>query len=253
MTAKNYSMIGTGVVHVRKRAANEGFRDVGNVSALNISAEEEERTLRNYRGGGGNYAADRQVSGVTAEITLHDFSPENWEMALRGTVTEVSAGSVTGEEHTVYVGAMTPLDYVPDWSDTANTLTVTKDPGGTATVLTEGTDYETTPTGIRPLEGGAVQDGDTVGVDYDKHKSAIIHALMGASPELEIYFEGLNDAQGGMPVRPHLKRVKLGVPSDLGFISEDFASMSITADVLYANDAAAGTSPFFDINMQRKA
>lgn len=249
MATKNYSYIGSGILHLRKKGAAEGFRDVGNVSQLQIDAEENERTLTNFRGGGGNYDADRQLSAVTASITMHDFSPENLELALRGTVTEVSSGDVTGEEHTVYVGAFTPLDHIPDFSASH---TVTLDPGGTATSLTEGTDYELTQTGIRPLEGGQVSDGDTVGVDYTKSQSAIVHSLMGSAPELEAYFEGLNDAQN-MPVRPHLKRIKMGVPSGLGFITDDFASLEVTADVLADQQAASGTSPFFDINMQRKA
>ncbi len=253
MTAKNYAFIGSGILHIKAKGAAEGFRDVGNVSQLEINAEEEERTQRNYRGGGGNYAADRQVSSVTAAITMHDFSPENLELALRGSITDVSVGTVTGETHTAYVDAMTPLDFVPDWSDKSNTLTVTLDPSGTPTTLTEGTDFEVTPTGIKPLQGGAVSDGDTIEVDYTKSAAAIVHALMGSATELEAYFEGLNDAQSGLKARPYLKRVKMGVPSGIGFITEDFGSLSVTADVLADTAAGAGTSPFFDLNMERKA
>lgn len=248
MATKNYSYIGSGILYIKKKGASEGREDVGNVSNLQIDTEENERTLTNYRGGGGNYDADRQLSSVTASITMHDFSPENLELALRGTITEVSSGDVTSEEHTVYVGAFTPLDHIPDFSQSH---TVTLDPGGTATTLTEGTDYELTETGIRPLEGGAVTDGDTVGVDYTKRKSAIVHSLMGAASELDAFFEGLNDAQN-MPVNVHLKRIKMGVPSGLGFITDDFASLEVTADVLADQQAEPGTSAFFDVDLARK-
>ncbi len=248
----NYSFIGSGKVNVRRRGVSAGFRDVGNCTAASVAMEEEQQTLPNFRGGGGNYDAHRQVSGVTFSLTLSDFSPENFELATRGTVTEVSSGSATSEEHTVYLGCLTPLDFLPDLSDTANTLTVTQDPGGTATEMTQGTDYEVTKTGIIPIDGGALSDGDTVGVDYDKRKASTIHALMESARDYEIFIEGLNDAQNGLPVAPHIKRGKFGVPGELAFLGNEYGSMELSGDALVDDQAEADTSPFFDINMARK-
>ena len=249
MTVKNYSFIGAGLFHIRKKGAAEGFRDTGNVSQVEVSAQEDEKTLQNYRGGGGNYDSNRQVSSVTAQFTFTDFSPENFELATRGTITSVAAGTVTSEEHTVYAGAMTPLDFVPDFSDAANTVTVTIDPSGAATPAVQGTDYELTTVGIKPITGGGISDGDTIGVDYTKLASAIVSALMTSSQEYEGYLEGVNDAKSGSPVAPHFKRMKFGVPQNIAFIGSDYGSLQVTADILYDSAAASGTSPFFDVNM----
>ncbi len=179
-------------------------------------------------------------------LTLTDWSPENLELATRGTKTAVSAGTVTGEQHTAYVDAPIPLDYLPDISDTAATVTVTLDPGGTATTLTEGTDYRVTKTSIIPLEGGAVTDGDTIEVDYTKRKSAIVEALMVEATELEGRFDGRNDANGE-PFTVHVKKVTFGAASSLGFITEEYGSLELTGDIVAADNVPDGESPFYTI------
>lgn len=253
MEAKNYSFVGAGVPYMRPYGATGAWVDRGNASQLNLSVEENEITQPNYRGGGGNRDVTRRPSSVGISLTLTDMSPQNFELGTRGTLTEVSAGTVTGEEHTAYVGAPTPLDYLPDISDTQASVTVTLDPGGTAQALTEGTDYRVTKSSIVPIEGGAISDGDTIGVDYTKDAQAIVEALMIAASEIELFLDGLNDAKSGDPVTVHIKRAKFGAASELAFISDEYGNLQLEGDVLAADNVAAGESPFYTIKMKTAA
>ena len=141
---------------------------------------------------------------------------------------------------------MTPLDYIPDFTDSANTVTVTIDPNGTATAAVDGTDYELTDQGIRPLTSGGISDGDVIGVDYTKKAQSIVEALMTSAQEYEGYFEGRNDAKNGKAMWLVLHRIKFGAPQNVALIGSDYGSLQVTADVLYDSAAvAAGKSPYF--------
>lgn len=247
-TAQNRSFVGSGILYMRPYGVtgNE-WADKGNSSQVNISVEENEITLQNFRGGGGNRDVTRRPSAVTVAVTLTDWSPENLELATRGTKTDVSAGTVTGERHTAYLDAPTPLDFLPDVTDTAASVTVTQDPDGTATTLTEGTDYTVTKTAIRPLTGGAISDGDTIDVDYTKSASAIIQALQVEATELEAWLDGRNDSNGD-PITCHIKRLKFGAAGELGLITDEYGQLELTGDIVAADNVAAGESPFFEIS-----
>jgi len=240
--------IGSGILYLGKKGS--GLSDRGNVSQLELSTTEDKKTQQNFRGGGGNYDATSQITDVTVNITFNDFTPENLELTLRGTITDVAAGTVTSEEHTVYTDAMTPLDYIPDFTDAANTVTVTIDPAGTATPAVQGTDYDLTDQGIKPISGGGISDGDTIGVDYTKLASTIVEALMTSAQEYEGYFEGRNDAQNGKAMGLRLNRIKFGAPQNVSLIGADYGSLQVQADVLYDSVAvAAGKTPYFEMSM----
>lgn len=245
--ARNESYVGAGIPYMRPYGSAAAWIDRGNASQVSIQVEENEITLPNYRGGGGNRDVTRRPSSVSATITLTDWSAANLELATRGTRTDVSAGTVTGETHTAYPGAPVFLDYLPDVSDTAATLTVTLDPGGTATVLTEGTDYRVTKSAIVPIQGGAVTEGATLEVDYTKSKSAIIQALMTSSAELEMFFDGLNDAKNGDPVTVHIKRIKFGAAGELAFVADEYGNLELTGDIVAADNVATDESPFYTV------
>ncbi|MGL5798541.1 MAG: hypothetical protein ACRCYN_00480, partial [Plesiomonas sp.] len=73
------SYIGAGVVYVNNR-------DVGNVSELKFSIDQEEKKQPNYRGGGGNAASLTRITGVTLEGKFHSFNNSNLALAMRGVV-----------------------------------------------------------------------------------------------------------------------------------------------------------------------
>ncbi len=242
----DYSYYGEGIIYAR--AAGGKLRDIGNCSALNLAMEEEEQALRNFRGGGGNRNKIRRPTDVTVTITMHDLSPENLEMVLRGTVSDVSVTTVTEEEHVVVEGALNRLDALPDHDED---IVITNDAGDTT--YEENADYRLTPSGFIPLADGDIDDGETVKVDYTKRPQAIVQALMTSAVDMEMVFEGMNEARSGAPVVVSLWRARLGAPEDIEWIGDDYASLSVPADLLADTARPAGTSQFFQVEMATAA
>ncbi len=234
MARRNWSFIGRGPVYMRERGVNGPRLPIGNVSQLNFAAEEEVVNQPDYTSpGGGNANTVRKLSNMTMEMTMLDLSPENVALALRGSVNRVAGGSaVTGEQHTAYQGGLIVFNSQPDISDHANTLTVTIDPDGTATSASPGVDYEVTRAGIIVLEDGAITDGDIIEVAYDKSAHAVVEALTKAGIEMELVWDGLNEAQSGKAVTVIGHRVKPGLTQALALIGDEFSELPITGDVL---------------------
>lgn len=88
----NYAYMGKGIVKLTPVGGGTA-RDVGNVSALNFTVNEEIIKQKNYRGQGGSYSSVRRIESVEFTATLHDLSPENLAMALFGTVNEDTANN----------------------------------------------------------------------------------------------------------------------------------------------------------------
>lgn len=253
MALKNYSYIGKGPIYARERGSSAGFLPVGNVSQLEFAAEENKITQPDYTQPGGGLANSvTRIDSVTASLTVLDISPRNLALAMRGSTRVEVAGSVTGEQHTAYVGALVPFDHQPDLSDYANTLVVTIDPTGTPTQAAEGTDYEVTRAGVVVLEGGAITDGSTIEVAYDKAAADIVEALTAAGAEFEMVFDGLNEAQSGKAVTVRVHRLKFSPAQGLGLIGDEFAELQMSADVLIDNSiTGTGISRYFKVAMEQ--
>ncbi|MFW6344764.1 MAG: hypothetical protein ACOC0M_00310 [Halomonas sp.] len=255
MAQQDYSYIGKGRIFAGKRSGG-GLLPVGNCSALTLTAEETKQELPDYTTpGGGTRNSVSRISRVGMSMTAHDLSPQNLAMAYRGTVNEVDGGtSVTDERHTAYVGGLVAFDDMADISDT-QLVVVTRDPDGTASALVEGTDYTVTNAGIEVLEGGAVEDGDTLGIDYPRSAQTIMEALTDAGAEYKLVFDGLNEAQSGQAVVITAHRCKFS-PTSSGFpaIGDEFAEMTIEGDVLIDTTVTGtGLSQFFRVAMANKA
>ncbi len=255
MSTKDYSYIGKGPLYARDRSGTKGLVPIGNASQNDINVEVSEQTQPDYTTGGGGAAnkVDR-VDSVGVTITMLDLSPHNLAMALRGTRNELSGGTtVSGEKHSGGPGQLIAFDELPDMSDATNTLTVTLDPDGTATAMTEGDDYEITNVGVRLLEGGTnVAEGITVGVDYTKAAQTIVEALTDAALEFELVQDGLNEAQSGKAVLVRYHRVKFAPTTGLSLLGDEFASMQLEGTVLAdSSKTGTGVSKFFQVMQEQ--
>jgi|SRR5690554_822125 len=82
----NYAYMGKGIVTLQEGAGQK--RDIGNVSSLAFTINENTINLPNYRTpGGGSYASVKRIDTVEVSMTLHDLSPENLAMVLFGTTS----------------------------------------------------------------------------------------------------------------------------------------------------------------------
>src|SRR5690606_8833624 len=95
---REMSYIGVGAVYLELLGSSGGLVNVGNNSQLEYAFDEEKQELPNYMTpGGGNANVQSKISSFTGSMLLHDFTPENLALALRGSVTAVATGTVTDE------------------------------------------------------------------------------------------------------------------------------------------------------------
>lgn len=232
-TTVKEAYIGSGIVYVNGK-------DVGNASGVEISIEQETKSLPNYRGGGGNYASTTKVTAVNLKMTLNKFSNENLAMALRGAVSVLTAAAVTDEPITAMVDGLADTTKLIDVSQT---VTV-KDSTGTTTYVAD-EDYVASAAGIRVLSGGDIADEDQLLVSYTSLAGNALEALTESGVSVPVVVDGLNDDNG----KPCVLKFYLWKPSptaSLSIITDDYASFDIEGEVL-ADDTkvAVGVSKFF--------
>lgn len=245
MSTIDRSFIGAGSIHLQPYDQTAPLLPIGNVSEFTFSFEEDRKELKNYLGGGGNRNVLSRVSSVTASIVANDFTADNISLALRASISQSKLTPVVDEEldsHGVQ-DELIPFNKLPDLTQS---ITV-KDSLDVA--LTEGTDYEVTKSGIKVIEGEGI-DAEGVKVSYTPLASSMVQALVESGREFVLFMEGLNDAQEGLPFNIRVHRVKFSPAQNLGFISDDFASLTLQMDVLSDPSISGnGLSPFMQIDL----
>lgn len=224
MARRDRSFIGKGPVYIKVRGAAGGMRAIGNCTAMSFSFDEEEITQPDYtRAGGGSANKVTRVSDVTGSLTIADFSSANLALALRGTAAEVAAGAVADEPHTTNGGSddeFIPFDHQPDLTQPI-TVTLTN-----ATACVEGTDYTIENNGLLVIGTGNI-DANGILITYTKAAGEDLQALTSGGLEYEVFFNGLNEAQGASLVSAEVYRVKFSPAQDLGLITDEFGALEI--------------------------
>jgi hypothetical protein len=114
------------------------------------------------------------------------------------------------------------------------------------------TEYEITSAGLFVSEASSkiAATGTPVKVTYTTTAGSIIQTLVRSGEEYRIVFAGKNFARSGKPLSVDIFRAKFSPAKDLSLISDDFASLTLTASVL-ADDTKTGTdiSTFCKIEM----
>jgi len=240
ITTPNYAFKGKGQLFLGLSDGSNAKRFVGNVPALSISVEEETDELTDYTNdAGGNYATERRISGASLSATLSDFSPENLALATFGSVSAITATTVTDEPHTARLDGLVNTDYM---IDTSVPPVVTDDAGGTTYV--EGADYEVNAGGIFPLSTGAITDGQTIKIDYTKLAGHDIQAMVNSAQDYTLVFVGLNSVKSGKPVVVTVHKAKFGPGENLGFITDEFGAIQLTAAIEKDTGKSSGSQYF---------
>jgi hypothetical protein len=236
------SFIGKGIVYLNGR-------DVGNCTALTLGVTEEKIELKNYRtAAGGNYNSLTRIDSVEVSMTISDFSVENLALGMFGTTSAVTAAEVANEAIAAPASlAGDPLIKTANVIDTAETVTVTSSPAGTT--FTAGTDYTVTPAGIRLVSATTtITASQNLLITYDKKPVDVLQALTTSAGEYELVFDGLNEAQSGVPYVVTVHRFKAGPAAEIALIGDEFGELQITGEALADTSiTTAGLSQYAEI------
>lgn len=227
------SYIGVGKVLARPYGTIERMRHVGNASKLEFAHKLDTKKQRDYtRAGGGTAARIDRLDAIEMNMTWLSFSAENFALAVAGTSTTVATGAVAAENIVGYKGTTVPLVFPPSAVASVGALVA-------------GTDYEMSPGGIYFPETSAVVDGTTYAVAYTRATHSRIEAAMNAGTELEVFFEGLNEADTNKAMLISAYRVLVPAADVISMIGDDFGQLDYKAECLKDSTKGLGVSAFY--------
>lgn len=225
----DYSYLGSGKAFVRVVGSAAGLRFLGNVIDLNFAVTEDNKELKDRtQPGGGTYNEVRRIGSVEATVKMTDLSPENVAMALYGSSAAITAGAVTDEAATAYVGGFVKTAFP---INTALTVTVSS-AASPAGAFAAGTDYIVRGGGIEIPEGSTIPDGTAILIDYTKVAGSDVQALVSSAQEYELVFDGLNEARSGKSVVVQAHRVKFGPTQLVALLSDEYAELEVKGKLL---------------------
>ena len=118
------------------------------------------------------------------------------------------------------------------------------------TVIPAAGNYEVRAAGVYVLpEAADLADDDDVRLSYNYGSYAVIEALTTKAKELELIFEGLNEADDGKPCIVEIWRASQGVASAIGLLADKgFASLPVTGGVLKDDTkSGVGVSKYYRV------
>jgi hypothetical protein len=237
-----YPYVGSGKIYTRVAGSAAGKLELGNASKIGLKVKEDKKPLKDYtKTGGGNYASVSRIDTVTLEIKAHDLNKTNIARAVFGTEAVVTGAAVLDEVITAYKGGLCTLAHP------APTAVVVTDSAGTTTYV-QNTDYEVRPGGIFILAAGVIPDGAILKVDYSFATYFKVEALTSSAQIIELFFEGLNEANSGKPVLVDVYRAQLSPAKALELLGDNFADLDIEAEVLKdTTKTGVGISQYFRV------
>ena len=241
----NYAYIGKGTIYLQ---ASDGVaRSIGNCSKLSFEVSEDKKELMDYETSGGGVADSvSRIKTVIMKVTAHQFSPENLAISLYGDTTASTAATVTDESHTnILAGDLIVFEHFPDLDEDI----IVKVSGTPDVTLTEDTDYTITPVGVQLIADGGADDGDTLKVTYKSRAENLVKTFIEAAQEYIMKFVGLNEARSNNPVYVEVFRVKFSPTTGLDLIGDDFANLSLEAEILKDTTRGTGLSQFFNVRI----
>ncbi len=245
MTTVQESFAGVGRVHARRYSTVDPWRYVGNVSLLTIKQELDIQEQRDYTRLGGGVAKRRvRLKAMNADSTWLNIDLENLKLAVAGTSAHTAAAAVTGESAVATKGSLVALAHPPSDID------VVKDVSGTTT-YTAGTDYVMSVAGLMIPDASTIAaptgTPPTANIKVDYHHGAYdrVEAGTATTTELQLLFEGLNDAEHGEPFLVDVWRASVPPAAELALIGEQMVELKFAIALLKDDTRGTGTSGFF--------
>ncbi|UXA48530.1 hypothetical protein M0D44_20010 [Xanthomonas prunicola] len=243
INSPDYSYLGSGEIHLRKRGAAKPFRGIGNCSAFSFAPQTNRiNLLDNTQPGGGNRNSVDRVTEVQVSFTMHDFSADNFADVLRGTATTIVAGAAVDELVVAYKDGVTPL------LNLATDITAVK-PATGSTAFEKGKDWDIKNGALYLPADSAIVDpvsgAPNIKVSYAYGAAERLQALVNPNEEYELLFLGFNEARSGKKVRAQAYRVSGGVIGEMALIGEQYGAGTVTGTINKDTSKPAGVSQYF--------
>jgi hypothetical protein len=236
------SYIGVGKAHVRPFGSVGKFRPVGNVSVISLKHQVDSQRQPDYqRSGGGTAVRVDRIQQIDCEMTWLTFSPENWALATSGTQATVVAGATAvGAEEVVkgYKDSTVRLAHPP------LAIASVKNSAG-ATTYTPETHYQKTDGGLYFPVGSSIVEAADLKVTYSWPEYTKIEGATGTAAELEMFFEGLNEADDDKPMLVDIWRLSMPSAEQIALIGTQLGEMQFSAECLKDPSKGSGVSSYY--------
>src|SRR5574343_408097 len=229
-------LLGHGVLYFDRfnsSGVKTGELDLGNCTAFSITPSVETKDKRSSRTAQSGLLPRAVISqNYSLKITGDEFSAENLALTLLGSVSTVSqtTSTITGE-------TITTSSVQGRWYPVSKRMLSSVVVKVSASAKTLGTDYKIDATlgRIYIVPGGGITDGSTVTVDASAAAiTAKAKIIAGTNPSITGFLRFVGDPVYGECKHVQCWRVSLSPGgSGMAYISEDFATWSLSGEVLY--------------------
>jgi len=237
MPEQDYTIL-QGKFYIAERNASTGaalgFRFVGNVPEASIALEEQ--TIEHTESYTGKRLVDKVV-GLNKRgmlnITMEEYTKENLVLAMRGTLSSVSAATITNESHVAYKNSFIKLNNIG-----VSQLTATDNATPTPTTLVAGTDYvvDDAAAGIIFIpQGSTLANAATIRFNYTTaaNSDKITAFSQTADKDFRVLFSGKNQADDLKPVTIEVFKVRFPPIGSLELITNEFGTLDLQAMIQY--------------------
>lgn len=193
------------------------------------------------------------LSGVSPSAVIVTVDPTAWVATTAYTVGQIvkpTTGTHFYKCKTAGSSGGTAPTWKTDGTDTTDGTVTWTDMG---TMVLDTSDYDINSAGVF-IHDDAIKidaDGTPVKVSYTTSAGFVIQALVDMGTEYRILFAGKNFARNDSGLNMDIYRAKFSPAKDLSLIGDDFAKLTLTANLL-SDDTKTGTgiSKFAAINME---
>lgn len=238
-------LLGSGALYCGLYEAGQltGEFHFGNVTVFGISTDDEVKekygAIDKSRG---LLKAVTTKRTVTLKITGDYFSPENLMLNTMGALgtftqtagTKASLTITTSAKH----GRFYPLAH-------RNVSNVVIKSGATTLVADQDYSVDAVSGRIFIAPTGSVTEGSTLTADYSYSTVTASTVEGGKAGLIEAFIRFVGDPAAGPAYEVQVFKVQLTPDGELGFISDDFGSWSLTGKVLADASRPAGESPYY--------
>lgn len=232
---------GVGVVHAKRLGIPDApLRDLGDVETLKFANRSNQMAWKQHRRpGGGNLATQDNLDGVTLDVQMQEWEPENLAMVLQGLIVDLPPETVTGEAILLQPGSLTMTEFPGPKS-----ITLTKTSDSTPIALSA---VNVSAAGLSVPKDSAIITAPTPAtIAYTSTQSTRIEPLVEAGAEYKLVFDGLNEAENGRPVIVEVWRWKAPPAEELALIDgENPGKLLSKGEVLADPTRPVGESPFW--------